>query len=231
MFQEIINSPAFGVSLTVLVYWVFVKLYTFKTWPIFSPLLVAPLVMILLLLAFKIPFSAYEKGGDIITFLIGPSTVALAVPLYRHLPNLRKNLGPIMVAIVVGSLTGIVSGVLIASLLGADSHVALSLAAKSTTSPIALGITEKLGGNTALVIFSVLITGMIGGSLGPEFLRVIGIKDKIAIGISMGTSAHVGGTSRAVQLGAVEGSMSGAAIALTGTVTALIAPFIVRFLL
>lgn len=230
MFQEIINSPAFGVTLTVLVYWIFVKIYTYRTWPIFSPLLVAPLVMILLLLAFKIPFAAYNKGGEIITFLIGPSTVALAVPLYRHLPTLRKKLVPILVAIVVGSLTGIISSVLVARLFGADPQVALSLAAKSTTSPIAIGITEKLGGNTALVIFSVLITGTIGGTLGPEFLGMLGIKDEAAIGLGLGTSSHVGGTSRAVQLGDVEGSMSGAAIALTGIVTALITPFVLKLL-
>ncbi len=202
-----------------------------KPWSIFNPLLLAPVVIVAVLLAGGIPYNSYLPGAKLITFFMGPATVALAVPMYKQMPAVKKHLRAILVSIGAGSVAGVVSAVGIARLMGASSRVAFSLAAKSTTAPIAAGITQNLGGNTALVVFAVAVTGILGGVAGPEFLRFIGVRDRVATGIGIGAAAHVGGTSRAVQLGETEGSMSGAAIALMGIATAIVAPWLLKWLL
>ncbi|MHB1127018.1 MAG: LrgB family protein [Bacillota bacterium] len=224
--QEVINTPVFGVAITIVGYTLAKELYRRIPLFLFNPLLLAPAGIILLLWASRTPLEAYNQGGQIISYFLGPATVALGVPLFRQLPLIRRQWRPILAGITAGSVVGVVSAVLIARVLGASTVTLLSVAAKSTTAPIAVGITEKLGGATAITAFVVAVTGILGGTLGPEVLRLARVKNRVARGISIGTASHAGGTSRAVQLGEVEGSMSGAAIVLTGTVTALIIPLL-----
>ncbi len=225
----IVNTPIFGVVLTLVCFWLAREIYLRLPWSLLNPLLLAPALIVLILLSAGLPYESYQPGSKLVTFFIGPATVALAVPLYKQLPILKKYFTQIMVSIALGSVTGVVSVVVLAKVLGASSKTALSLAAKSTTAPIAIGITQELGGSTALVIFGVVITGILGGIIGPEFLKLMGVKDRIAIGIGIGAASHVGGTSRAVQLGEIEGSMSGVAIALMGIATAIVAPWLLKF--
>jgi predicted murein hydrolase (TIGR00659 family) len=226
-----IDPQIFSITLTLVGYWLARELYIRRAWALFNPLLVAPVLIIAVLYFGGMPYASYLPGAKLITFFLGPATVALAVPMYKQLPAVKKHLGAILVSIGVGSVVGIVATVGISRLLGASPIIAISLAAKSTTSPIAVGITQNLGGNTALVVIAVVITGILGGVAGPEFLKLLGVKDAIAIGLGMGAASHVGGTSRAVQLGELEGSMSGAAIAFMGIGTAVAAPWLLRWLL
>lgn len=164
-------------------------------------------------------------------FLVGPATVALAIPLYKQLPMIRTNLSAIGAGIVCGAVTGIVSTIGLLKVFGGTRITMLSLAGKSVTMPIALGITEKLGGNIHFIVFGVMVAGTIGGLVGPEWLKLLGVRSQEAMGLAIGTAAHAGGTARAVQLGEVEGSFSGVAIGFCGLLTAILAPWLVPWLL
>lgn len=231
MLKTFLSDPAFQVSLTLVIYLLSYKLYQRFHIFIFNPLILASVVIIYLLTVTHTDYAVYSKGGDMFTFLLGPATVALAVPLYKQLPLIKANYKSIFSGVIAGSFTAILSSVLIAEALGASRETVLSLAAKSTTMPIALGITKILGGNDNFIVLAVAVTGIFGGAVGPEILKLAGVRSKIATGIGIGTASHAGGTSRALQLGETEGSMSGTAIVLTGLVTALLAPVLVKLIL
>ena len=227
---EILKHPVVQVTITLVLYALINRLYNKIHFFLFNPLiLAAALVMGVYWLA-GIDYETYNNGGRIITFFLGPATVALGVPLYRQLPVIRANMMPILLGVITGAITAVISTLLIARSLGAGRYTLYSLAAKSTTMPIALGITEKLGGNDKLIVFAVAVTGIFGGMVGPEVMKLFRIRSRIAVGIGIGTASHAGGTSRAILVGEVEGSMSGAAIVLTGLVTALLAPLLVKWL-
>ncbi len=231
MLNSLLKEPLFQVTVTLVVYILVNRLYRRFHIFLLNPLLLATVILIYILQYARVDYETYSKGGNMITFLLGPATVALGVPLYKQVPVIRANLKPIVVGVLTGSVTAIVSAVVLARILGAGRETLLSIAAKSTTMPIALGITEILGGNDKLIVLSVAVTGIFGGVIGAEVMKLARVKSRIAVGIGIGTASHAGGTSRAIQLGETEGSMSGAAIVLTGLVTALIAPYLVKWLI
>ncbi len=231
MLNSLLKEPLFQVTVTLVVYVLVNRLYRRFHIFLFNPLLLATVILIYILRYAGVDYETYSKGGNMITFLLGPATVALGVPLYKQVPAIKANLKSIITGVVTGSVTAIVSTVILARILGASRETLLSIAAKSTTMPIALGITEILGGNDKLIVLSVAVTGIFGGVIGAEVMRLAGVRSRIAVGIGIGTASHAGGTSRAVQLGETEGSMSGAAIVLTGLVTSLIAPYLVKWLI
>lgn len=231
MLNTLLKEPLFQITLTLIIYLIVNRIYKKFHFFLFNPLLLASVVIIYILKYAGVDYSVYSKGGDMITFLLGPATVALGVPLYRQIPVIRSNFKAIAAGVILGSVTAIVSTLFIAKALGASRETLLSIAAKSTTMPIAIGITENLGGNDKIIVLAVAVTGIFGGVIGAEIMRLTGIKNKVAIGIGIGTASHAGGTSRAIQIGETEGSMSGAAIVLTGLVTATIAPLLVKLIL
>lgn len=230
MLSTLLKEPLFQITITMVVYAVVNRLYRKLHFFIFNPLLLATAIIIYILEYAKVDYSIYAKGGDMITFLLGPATVALGVPLFKQIPAIRANFKSIIFGVLVGSVTAIVSTILLAKALGASRETLLSIAAKSTTMPIAVGITKILGGNDKLIVLAVAVTGIFGGVIGAEVMKLARVKSRIAVGIGIGTSSHAGGTSKAIQMGETEGSMSGAAIVLTGLVTALTAPYLVRWL-
>ena len=229
MLSSLLREPLFQITVTLVVYALVNRLYKKIHFFIFNPLLLASAVIIYILHYAKIDYSVYARGGDMITFLLGPATVALGVPLFKQVPVVRANFKSIIIGVLVGSVTAVVSTLFLAKALGASRETLLSLAAKSTTMPIALGITKNLGGNDKIIVLAVAVTGIFGGVIGAEVMKMAKVKSRIAAGIGIGTSSHAGGTSRAIQMGETEGSMSGAAIVLTGLVTALIAPYMVKW--
>lgn len=190
------------------------------------PFITALVVIIGVLLIFKIPYSDYRAGNRLLDFLLGPSVVALALRLYDNLDTVRKNLAAILSAVVVGSVVGIVGVWGIARLMGADSLFVKSMESKSVTVPIALEITEIIGGSSSLIAISVVFTGVLGAVLGPTMLRLLRISDPVAKGVAMGCSAHGIGTGRAIELGAVEGAVSGMCIVLMGVATSVLVPLL-----
>ncbi len=191
-----------------------------------QPLLISILIIIPFLKLMDIDYQTFYNQTRILHFMLGPSVVALGYVLYEQMEYLKGNVTSIITAVFVGSLVGIISVVLLSKWLGADKVLMASLAPKSVTTPIAISLAEKSGGVPALAAAFVVICGIFGGLVGPIILRKIGIKSKIAKGLAMGSASHALGTVRAMEMGAVEGAISGLAIGIMGIMTALLIPFV-----
>lgn len=224
--DELLNSPLFGVALTLIAYRVAEWLYQRTRFVLFNPVAVSILSIIFLLKLCDIPYPAYNNGGRMILFLLGPAVVALAVPLYQRRDQILKRKLPILLGIVAGAISSIISAAGITWLLGGSHDVVLSLVAKSVTTPIAIGITEKIGGIVPLTAALVVLTGCLGAICGPEFCRLIGIRSKAAMGLAVGTAAHGIGTARMLGEDRFSGAIAGLAIGLNGLATALIVPLL-----
>ena len=227
---EYLDTPVFGEAISILA-------YTFSSYiarrtglKILNPLLVAVIMIIGFLLATGVGYDTFNKGGEMITFFLGPATVVLAVPLYRQWNLLKDNLMPILVGIIVGSLSGIACIIILGKVLGLDIFLISSMVPKSTTSPIAMEISSMLGGDPSITVSFVIVTGIAGYIIGERVLQIFGVDDPIAKGIGMGTSAHAVGTAKAIEMGEVEGAMSSLAIGVAGLVTVLFVPVILLVL-
>lgn len=229
--MEIINNEVFGLLLTIGVYAFFLKIAEKIKNPFFNPLLLTTLGIIGILVVFKIPLEYYELGGNYIKFFLGPATIVLAIPLYKQLHLLKKHFFPILVGVIVGSMTSLVSVYFLSKLVGLKRELIVSLLPKSITTPIGMSVSESYGGIVSLTIAAIVITGILGAITAPMVVRLIGLKSDVAKGIAIGTASHAVGTSKAIEMGETIGAMSGLAIALAGTVTALIMPiFYIIFL-
>jgi predicted murein hydrolase (TIGR00659 family) len=183
-----------------------------------------------LLVATDTPYETYFDGAQFVHFLLGPATVALAVPLYLHAQRLKKMWLPLLGGLVIGSITAAVSAIGIAWLLGGSTETLLSLAPKSVTAPIAMGITEKIGGLASLTAILVISTGILGAVTGPGVLSLLRIRDQAVRGFALGVASHGIGTARAFQESDESGAFSGLAMGLNGLVTALTLPVVVYVL-
>ncbi len=229
--MEIINNEVFGLLLTIGVYAFFLKIAEKIKNPFLNPLLLTTLGIIGILVVFKIPLEYYELGGNYIKFFLGPATIVLAVPLYKQLHLLKKHFFPILVGVIIGSLTSLVSVYFLSKLVGLKRELIISLLPKSITTPIGMSVSESYGGIVSLTIAAIVITGILGAITAPIIVKFIGLKSDVAKGIAIGTASHAVGTSKAIEMGETIGAMSGLAIALAGTVTALIMPiFYIIFL-
>jgi predicted murein hydrolase (TIGR00659 family) len=198
--------------------------------PLVNSVTIAVIALIVMLLATGTQYETYFQGAQFVHFLLGPATVALAVPLYNNFSTVQRLLVPMMVALVAGSLTAIVSAVGIAWAAGADVITLKSLAAKSVTTPIAMAVTEQLGGLPSLTAVFVILTGIIGAILVTPLFNALGINDRRARGFAAGLAAHGIGTARAFQVSDVAGVFAGIAMALNGLITAFLVPLLAKLL-
>lgn len=196
--------------------------------PAANPVLIAVLLLVGVLFAAKVPYGSYFAGAQFVHFLLGTATVSLALPLLRQIDSLRKHLGPLMLAICAGSLVSTVSAIGIAWALGASRETILSLAPKSVTAPIAMGISEQIGGLPSLTAVLVILTGATGAILATWTLNLIGVKDWRARGLAVGTVAHGIGTARAFQVSDVAGAFAGLAMGVNGLLTAIVFPLALK---
>jgi predicted murein hydrolase (TIGR00659 family) len=197
------------------------------------PLLTSLVVIIVAIKTAEIPYAEYAEATKIIDFMLGISVVALGYLLYEQLTHVKGNITAMLTAIFVGSVVGIVSVILIARALGADPRIVASLEPKSITTPIAVTVCAHSGGIPSLTAIIVILVGIFGGVIGPFVLKKLGVESKLAQGLALGSAAHAVGTARAMELGAVEGAISGLAIGLMGVMTAILVPVIeaiMRFL-
>lgn len=227
---ELLNSPLFGICLTIVAYIIGMEIYKKFRFPILNPILIALIIIIPILLYFKIPLETYKKGGDLISFFLAPATVVLAVPLYKKINLLKQHFIPILGGIVVGVLTSILSCVFIGKILKMDLGLIRSSLPKSVTTPIAIELSRQVEGFIPITIVMVMITGMTGAILAPFICKIFKIENKIAQGIAIGTSSHAVGTSRAIEMGETEGAMSGLAIGVAGIFTVFILPLLFSLL-
>lgn len=227
---EMLHTPVFGIALTLVVYYGAIALYKRFRHPLLNTVMISIVVIIGILLVTGISYEAYNVGGRVISFFLGPAVVALAVPLYERLDTIRRNATAILISILAGSVTGIVSAAGIASLLGATRCVIVSVAPKSVTTPIAMGISEQLGGVASLSAVIVIATGVLGAVVGPTLLRIVGVRSLSAFGLAMGAAAHGIGTARASEEGSLAEATGGLAMALNGIVTAVLTPVLLQFI-
>jgi predicted murein hydrolase (TIGR00659 family) len=224
--SELLSTPLFGVGLTLIVYTLAQKLYIRTGSIFFNPVAVTIGSIILLLLFTRIPYEVYAVGGDYVLFLLGPSVVALGLPLYTRRREILARKAPILIGVFAGAFASIISASGTAWLLGGSREVVLSLAPKSVTTPIAISIVEKIGGIAPLTAALVVLTGCLGAICGPEFCRLIGIRDPAAMGLAVGTAAHGIGTARMLEVDRLGGAIAGLAIGLNGLITAFLLPFL-----
>ena len=223
--REILTSEVSILAFTLGIYVGATWIYQKTKFSLLHPVLITIAVIIALLLIFKVDYLTYQKGSHLIDFMLGPSVVALGYTLYTQIASIKENLVSILTALFVGSITGIGSVLILAKILGSSHELAVTLAPKSVTTPIAMAISERFGGIPSMTAIVVIAIGIVGGIAGPWVLRVLKVDSKIAIGLALGASAHGLGTARAMELGAVEGAIGGLAIGIMGLMTALIAPF------
>lgn len=197
---------------------------------LFNPVALAIALLVPLLVLTGTPYATYFSGAQFIHFLLGPATVALAIPLYLHWDRVRRLFLPILVGLLTGSLTAIVSAMSVAWLLGGSPRTLLSLAPKSVTTPVAMGIAEKIGGLPSLTAVMVILTGVLGAVVAPALLRALRIGDDAVKGFAIGVAAHGIGTARAFQISSLAGAFAGLAIGLNALLTALLAPLIASLL-
>lgn len=227
---NVLKTPIFGIIVSVVFFNMGLYINRKTKNPLCNPLLIAIAGIIIFLMAFKIPYKSYNIGGSTINYFLGPVTVVLAIPLYKQFELLKKNIGPILIGITGGVLTSAGSTILTCKLLNSKTVILSSLLPKSITTPMGISLSNTLGGIQSITVVSIIITGIVGATLAPMVLKVAKITNPVAKGISMGTAAHALATSKAIEMGEVEGAMSGLSIAISGLITVIVVPIIVNFI-
>jgi len=222
-------SPLIGLTLTLVAYqlafWIYRRSGE-RAWA--NPVLLAIVIITAFLMATDTPYPRYFEGAQFVHFLLGPATIALAVPLYLHWPRLKRMALPLIVALFAGSITAALSAVGIAKLLGATPATVFSLAPKSVTTPIAMGVAEQIGGIPSLTAVLVILTGIIGAMGFPTLFKLLRIRDHAAQGFAVGVAAHGLGTARAFLISEEMGAFSALAMGLNGLLTAVLLPLLLR---
>lgn len=227
--EVITNNILFGLVLSLGAFEIGLFINRKTKMAVLNPLLISILFTICFLFAFNIDFDTYNNGGQFINVFLGPSTVVLAVPLYKQLDLLKKNAKAILIGVFIGSSLGIFSIIGISYLVGLDTVMIKSLIPKSVTTPIGIAVSQQIGGLIPITVLAIIITGIIGAVIGPTICKIFKIKDKVAIGIAIGTASHAVGTTKALELGEIEGAMSSLSIGIAGIMTVIIAPLAYRF--
>ncbi|MCI5646627.1 MAG: LrgB family protein [Alloprevotella sp.] len=227
MIKDIISSEYFMLALTFGVFYAAKTLQRRLGWVLFNPILIAIAIIIVFLLAMDIPYETYHEGAKLIEFWLKPAVVALGVPLYLQLSSIKRQFLPILASQTMGCVAGIVSVVVIAKMLGASNAVIMSLASKSVTTPIAMEVTQALGGIPSLTAAIVVITGLIGAIIGFKTLSVGHVHNPMALGLSMGAASHALGTSAAMDRDQFMGAYASLGLTLNGILTAMLTPTVI----
>ncbi|WP_313027307.1 LrgB family protein [Pseudomonas lopnurensis] len=225
VWTTLVAHPLFSVALTLIAFQLALALYRRSGWLVLQPVMVGMLLVVATLTLVGVDYARYREGASLIAMLLGPATVALAVPLYRHLRRIQQLFWPILVTLMVGGVLCVALTLLIAWALGAQLPVLMSLAPKSATMPIAMLVAEQLGGMASLAAVFVMLTGVIGTALAPLLLRWAGVEHPAARGLSYGINAHAIGTARALEEGDECGAFAALGMSLLGILIALLLPF------
>lgn len=224
---SVIHHPLFGIAITLGAYQLALAAYEKTRLVFLQPVLVSMLVLIVVLLSSGVDYAEYRKSTEILSILLGPATVALAVPLYLNLRRIRLLLWPTLTTLVVGGVFATGLCLMLGWWFGAEHMILMTMAPKSVTSPIAMLVAEQLGGVAALAAVFVLITGVLGAILGPGLLSLAGVENAAARGMALGLTAHAVGTALALQEGEECGAFAALGMSLMGVATALFLPLAV----
>lgn len=225
MKEFLIDSTMFGVALSLIAFWIgaFVRKKTGLS--VLSPLVTATAIIIVFLVVTDIDYESYNQGASVLRYFLTPATVCLAIPLYQKLEMLKKNFVAIIIGIISGVLVSAVSILVMCMLFNFDHQMYVTMLPKSITTAIGISVSEEFGGVVALTTASIIITGNIGGIFAEIIFKLFRIKEPISKGLALGTGSHVMGTSKAMELGELEGAMGSLAIAVAGIITVVVLPF------
>ena len=228
MIDLITGSTYFGAVITIIMF--IIATIINKRWPnpFTTPLFLATMLVIAVLLSFNIPYETYNNTAKYLTYFLVPVTVCFAVPMYRQLPLLKKHFLSILFAVFVGVIASVLSVCILVILLGLSDIIARSLVSISVTTALAIGITQKLGGMVSLTVSAVIITGILGASVSDKLCKWMKLKNPISSGLAIGNASHAAGTVKAMEMGKIEGSFSSLAIVLSGLMTAVVAPIAIH---
>jgi predicted murein hydrolase (TIGR00659 family) len=227
MFETLTSSIYFGATLTLAAYCIAVWFNKKLPNPLTTPLLIGTALVLDVLLLLDIPYEHYNAGAKYLNYFLIPVTVCFAVPTYRQIHLLKKYFWPIVTSVVLGCAASVLSVIVLCLAFGLGDIAARSLAAISVSTAIAIGITEQLGGIVSLTVFAVILTGILGASVGDTVCRLFRIRHPVARGVAIGNSSHAAGTIKALEMGPVEGAMSSLSIVLSGIATAILAPLFI----
>lgn len=224
--NDFVASPFFGIVLCIGTYSMGLWINRKTKSPIANPLLIAIVLTILILSTFHIPLEDFNRGGNLIAFFLIPATAALALSIYRQVWLLKRNFFPVIIGSAVGSLVSMGSVYGLCRLFRLDEVLIHSLIPKSVTTPIAMDLSIQLGGEPSITVAAVVVTGIVGAIFAPALIKLFRVNNSIAAGVAIGTSSHALGTAKALEIGEVEGAMSGIAIGVSGILTVLFATII-----
>ena len=226
-FQESLFT---GVTLSLVAYMVGVFLKKKFKSGIFNPLLISMIITIVVLLVSGVDYEIYNEGAKYLSWLLTPATVCLAIPLYEQWELLRKTYKAVMLGLLAGVVTSLCTVLVLCYVLKLSHVEYVTLLPKSITTAIGMGVSEELGGYVTITVAVIVVTGVIGNILGELICKVFKIEEPISKGLALGCSAHAIGTAKAIEMGEIEGAMSGLAIAVSGILTVVMAPLFANFL-
>lgn len=224
--SSVFSSPLFGIVLCIFSFEIGLWINRKTRSPLANPLLIAICICIAFLQVFSVPLEDFQQGGQIVSMFLAPATAALAISVYSQWEVLKKNLIPILAGTFTGSVASIASVLILCRLFGLSDELTASLIPKSVTTPIAMEISKQQGGIVPITVAAVIVTGIFGAVLAPIFIRIFRVKNPVEAGIAIGTCSHALGTSKALELGEVEGAMSGIAIGVAGIITVILTMFL-----
>lgn len=230
MKEMLSDSVFFGVMVSILAYEFGMILKKKLKLAIFNPLLISIIVVMVILAICGVDYESYQKGAGLLSYLLTPATVCLAIPLYEQLELLKHNVKAIMAGLVAGVLTSLVSVFVMALVLGLDHEQYVTLLPKSITTAIGMGVSEELGGMVTITVAVIIVTGILGNVIGEHVCRMFKIEEPVARGIALGSASHAIGTAKAMELGEIEGAMSSLSIAVAGLLTVVGASVFAQFL-
>ena len=223
--RALLESPFFGIALTVLAYWLGVQAQKRTGLVICNNMIVSVALLIAVLTLFHIPYEAYYEGGSVINMFLGPATACIAVTIYAKKDLLKRNWLPVLVGCLTGVVVSVGSILVMSRLFGLDAAMTASLLPKSVTTPIATAVSEGHGGIVSITVAAVIVTGILGNLTAPFLVKLFRVKDPVAVGLGIGACSHAMGTAKALEMGETEGAMSGLAIGMCGIITAVAALF------
>lgn len=232
MFPEnLLNSPLFGIGFTIIVYCLSEIIVSRLKLTLIPPFVLAcPVIILTILYTPEVKYEQYAAGADFINFLLGPATIALALPLIRNRRIIKRHALVILGGITVATLTAIISVFVCGTLFGASDEVLLSLIPKSVTTPIAIEVSNTIGGIAPLTAAAVIFTGMLGATFNHKILNLIGVRHDLSAGLAIGASSHGLGTSVCASVSPVQLAIGGVSIALSGIATSILAPLLLPVL-
>ncbi|SFB83163.1 LrgB family protein [Butyrivibrio sp. YAB3001] len=217
------NSLFAGVTLSLTAYMVGVLLKKKFKIGLFNPLLISIVVSCVVLIAGKIDYEVYNEGAKYLSYLLTPATVCLAIPLYEQLELLKKNYKAVLLGLLAGTVTSLTTVLVLARIFNLSHEEYVTLLPKSITTAIGMGVSEELGGYVTITVAVIIITGVLGNMFGELICKLAKIEEPISKGLAFGASSHAIGTAKAIEIGEVEGAMSGLAIAVSGIFTVILA--------